>query len=130
MLRMCKTPELKTPSNFISLCYQTLSSLIFLMQETNLTEMAQDHPGFERAVELAIGEHEEMSMRFVSRSSSASTKTNLNLPPKSTSPRPPRQAYSLHLLKNLWDCLITLKNLLCLDLFKSFYVNPPPHSSN
>ena len=127
---MCKTPELKTPSNFISLCYQTLSSLIFLMQETNLTAMAQDHPGFERAVELAIGEHEEMSMRFVSRSSSASTKTNLNLPPKSTSPRPPRQAYSLHLLKNLWDCLITLKNLLCLDLFKSFYVNPPPHSSN
>ena len=59
------------------------------MQETNLTEMAQDHPGFERAVELAIGEHEEMSMRFVSRSSSASTKTNLSLPPKSTSPRPP-----------------------------------------
>ena len=60
------------------------------MQETNLTEMAQDHPGFERAVELAIGEHEEMSMRFVSRSSSASKKkTNLNLPPKTTSPRPP-----------------------------------------
>ena len=74
MFRMSKTPELKTLLNFISLCYQTLSSIIFLMQETNLTEMAQDHPGFERAVELAIGEHEEMSMRFVSRSSSASTK--------------------------------------------------------
>ena len=85
---------------------QIINNFFLRFQETHLTETAQDHPGFERAVQLAIDEHEDMNLRFC-----LSPK-----PSSSSSSRPDSQSLTSPIHCVSWESLkLCIKSLLYLE---------------